>query len=453
MNGWRKPFSKGEKFLQILIKGATIITMESPAAVIPGGVIAVAGPRILYAGPESALPANFLPDKIIDGVNLAALPGFVNCHTHAAMTLFRSYADDLPLMQWLEEKIWPLEAGLQKEDIYWGTLLCCAEMIRSGTTTFADMYFHMGQAARAVEKAGLRASLSRGMIGTAPVGGAAGELPPLEYSVEFAKKWHGAAGGRITVMLGPHAPYTCPPDFMRRVIEAARAFGLGIHIHLAETAGEVEDIKRRYGKTPIQLMDGLGLFELPVLAAHCVHLEERDIEILAAKKVGVAHNPQSNLKLASGIAPVARLLAAGAVVGLGTDGAASNNNQDMIEEMRTAALVQKAAAGDPRALPAFTALQMATVNGARALGLAGEVGLLKAGYRADIILVNLRKPHLYPRHDPVAHLVYAAQGADVETVLVDGRVLMENRKLLTMDEEEVLSKAEECAQRLVKRPK
>lgn len=438
--------------MKILIKGATIITMESPEAIIPNGVIAVAGPRIVYVGKESALPGDFQPEKIIDGTNMAALPGFVNCHTHAAMTLFRGFADDLPLMLWLEEKIWPLEAGLKKEDIYWGTLLGCVEMIRSGTTTFADMYFHMGQAARAVEKAGLRASLSRGMIGTAP-GVGAGELPPLEYSVEFAKKWHGAVGGRITVMLGPHAPYTCPPDFLRRVIEIAREFGLGIHIHLAETAGEVDDMKRRYGKTPIQLMDELGLFALPVLAAHCVHLEERDIEILAAKKVGIAHNPQSNLKLASGIAPVARLLAAGAVVGLGTDGAASNNNLDMIEEMRTAALVQKAATGDPQALPAFTALQMATVNGARALGLGGEIGLLKPGYRADIILVNLHKPHLYPRHDPLAHLVYAAQGADVETVLVDGRVLMENRKLLTVDEEEVLNRAEECAQRLVKCPK
>lgn len=438
--------------MKILIKGATIITMESPEAIIPNGIIAVAGPRIVHVGQENALPGDFRPEKIIDATNMAALPGFVNCHTHAAMTLFRGFADDLPLMQWLEEKIWPLEAGLKKEDIYWGTLLACVEMIRSGTTTFADMYFHMGQAARAVEEAGLRASLSRGMIGTAP-GGGAGELPPLEYSVEFAKKWHGAAGGRITVMLGPHAPYTCPPDFLRRVIEIAREFGLGIHIHLAETAGEVEDMKRRYGMTPVQLMDELGLFALPVLAAHCVHLEERDIEILAAKKAGIAHNPQSNLKLASGIAPVARLLAAGAVVGLGTDGAASNNNLDMIEEMRTAALVQKAATGNPQALPAFTALQMATVNGARALGLGGEIGLLKPGYRADIILVNLHKPHLYPRHDPVAHLVYAAQGADVETVLVDGRVLMENRQLLTVDEEEVLSRAEECAQRLVKCPK
>ncbi|MEW6424014.1 MAG: amidohydrolase [Bacillota bacterium] len=438
--------------MNILIKGATIITMESPEAIIPDGVIAVNGPRIVYVGKEGALPGDFQPEKIIDGTNMAALPGFVNCHTHAAMTLFRGFADDLPLMQWLEEKIWPLEAGLRKEDIYWGTLLCCLEMIRSGTTTFADMYFHMGEVARAVEKAGLRASLSRGMIGTTP-GVGAGELPPLEYSVEFAKKWHGAAGGRITVMLGPHAPYTCPPDFLRRVIKIARDFKLGIHIHLAETAGEVEGIKRQYGKTPVQLMDYLGLFELPVLAAHCVHLEEKDIEILVAKKVGIAHNPQSNMKLASGIAPVISLLAAGAVVGLGTDGAASNNNLDLIDEMRTAALLQKVATGDPRALPAFEALAMATVNGAKALGLSDEIGLLKPGYKADVILVNLQKPHLYPRHDPVAHLVYAAQGADVETVLVDGRVLMENRKLLTIDEEEVLNQAQKCAQRLVNRPK
>ncbi|MBC7324007.1 MAG: amidohydrolase, partial [Moorella sp. (in: Bacteria)] len=344
--------------LKILIEKADIITMESREAVIKKGVIAINGGRISHVGEQGTLPADFTAEKVIDGTGMVALPGFVNCHTHAAMTLFRGFADDLPLMQWLEEKIWPLEAGLQKEDIYWGTLLACAEMIRSGTTTFADMYFHMGQAARAVEEAGLRASLSRGMIGTAP-GVGAGELPPLEYSVEFARRWHGAAGGRITVMLGPHAPYTCPPDFMRRVIRAAHDFGLGIHIHLAETAGEVEDMKRRYGKTPIQLMDGLGLFELPVLAAHCVHLEEKDIEILASKKVGIAHNPQSNMKLASGIAPVAKLVAAGAVVGLGTDGAASNNNLDMLEEMRTAALLQKVATGNPVALPAFDALAMA----------------------------------------------------------------------------------------------
>jgi len=439
--------------MKILIKGARVITMESPGAVINKGVIAVDGNLITHVGGEGTEPANFQADKIIDGSNMAALPGFVNCHTHAAMTLFRGFADDLPLKQWLEEKIWPLEAGLQKEDIYWGTLLCCLEMIRSGTTTFADMYFHMGQAARAVVKAGLRASLSRGLIGTLPGITVEGEPTPLEDAVQFARKWHGANNGRISVMLGPHAPYTCPPDFMRKVIKIAGDMHMGIHTHLAETAGEVDQIKREYGKTPIQLMDDLGLFEGQVLAAHCVHLEEKDIEILAAKKVGIAYNPQSNMKLASGIAPVKKLLDAGAIVGLGTDGAASNNNLDMIEEMRTATLLQKVATGDPMALPAYETLAMATVNGARALGLGGEIGLLKPGYKADIILVNLHRPHLCPGHDLFARLVYSAQSSDVETVLVDGEVLMKKRNLLTIDEEEVMDQAEKSAQRLVNRPK
>ena len=436
--------------MQILIRGADIITMESPEAVIKRGIIAIAGQRIIHIGEEGTLPENFRAEKIIDAPNMVALPGFVNCHTHAAMTLFRGYADDLPLRQWLEEKIWPLEAGLQKEDIYWGTLLCCLEMIRAGTTTFADMYFYMGQAARVVEKAGLRASLALGMVGVLP-SVFTGELPPLESSLEFAKKWHGAANERLTVMLGPHAPYTCPPDFMRRVIKIAGDFNLGIHIHLSETAGEVKDIKNQYGKTPIQLMNELGLFEHLVLAAHCVHLDAKDVEILATKKAGIAHNPQSNMKLASGIAPVTKLLAAGAVVGLGTDGAASNNNLDLIEEMRTATLLQKVATGDPLALPAFETLAMVTVNGAKALGLGNEVGLLKPGYKADIILLNMHKPHLYPPHDLIAHLVYAAQGADVETVIVDGKILMENRKLITLDEEEILEQVQKCARRLVGR--
>jgi 5-methylthioadenosine/S-adenosylhomocysteine deaminase len=437
--------------MKLLIKNALVITMESPESIYPDGIVAVEGNRIVHAGEKEKLQAGFLPEKVIDGTGMIALPGFVNCHTHAAMTLFRGYADDLPLMEWLQKKIWPAEAGLQKEDIYWGTLLCCLEMIRSGTTTFADMYFHMEQAALAVEKSGLRASLARGMVGALSAPGF-GEPPPLEQNLEFARKWHGAAGGRITVMLGPHAPYTCPPDFLKKVIEAARKHNLGIHIHLAETVQEVIDIRSRYGKTPVRLMYDLGMFEAPVLAAHCVHLDEEEVEILAAHKVGVAHNPQSNLKLASGIAPVAKLLAAGAVVGLGTDGAASNNNLDMLEEMRTAALLQKAVAGDPRVLPAYTALAMATVNGAKALGLEREVGVLKPGYRADVILLNAHRPHLYPRHDPVAHLVYSASGGDVATVLVDGEILMENGKVLTVDEEEILAKAEECAKRLVGNP-
>lgn len=428
----------------ILIRGATVLTMEGHDSVFEDGVIAIAGDRIAAAGSAGSLPEGFKADREIDGAGMVALPGFVNCHTHAAMTLMRSYADDMPLMMWLSEKIWPLEEKLTPDDIYWGTMLCCLEMIKSGTTTFADMYFMMDRVAEAVDRSGMRACLSRGMIGAGPNAQLA-----LEESEKFIKDWHGGAGGRVRAMLGPHAPYTCPPDYLEKVMELAVRHNVSIHIHVAETRDEIDQIHENYGKTPVQHLDGLGLFDLPVLAAHCVHLDERDIEILAAKKVGVAHCPESNMKLASGIAPVVRLLEAGAVVGLGTDGASSNNNLDMMEEMRSAALLQKVATGDPLVMPSFASLQMATAGGARALGLAGDTGMLKPGLKADLILVNFHRPHLYPRHDDYAHLVYAAQSADVDTVLIDGRVVMEGRRVLTMDEEEVMANAERCARRLV----
>lgn len=427
--------------MRLLIRGAAVLTMEEPHFLIPAGDIVIEGQRIVHVGPAGSAPQEGFT-RVIEARHMVAMPGLVNCHTHAAMTLFRGYADDMPLMPWLEEKIWPAEARLEPEDVYWGTMLACLEMIRSGTTCFADMYFHMDEVARAVEEAGLRASLCRGLIGVAP-----GAREALADGCRFAREWQGAAGGRITTMLGPHAPYTCPPDYLKEVMEAAAELGVGIHIHLAETQGEVEECRRRYGKSPVALMEELGLFRFPVLAAHCVHLTEEDIRILAARKAGVAHNPQSNMKLASGIAPVARLLAAGAVVGLGTDGAASNNNLDMMEEMRSAALLQKVATMDPTSLPAPAALSMATVNGARALGLK-EVGLLKPGYKADIVLINLERPHLYPRHDLAAHLVYAAGSADVETVIVNGRVLMEKGEVLTVDRERVFYEVSRRARRL-----
>jgi len=430
---------------KILIKGATVITMENHDSVIPGGEIAIEGQHIVSVGPAGSAPGDFIPERTIDASGMVALPGFINTHTHAAMTLLRSYADDLPLMKWLEEKIWPLEARLEAEDIYWGTMLCCLEMIRSGTTSFADMYFFMDQAAMAVEKSGLRANLSRGMIGVGPEAQQA-----LDYGPEFVGRWHGQAGGRITVRLGPHAPYTCPPDYLKKVIDLAGKLGVGIHIHLSETRTEVEDMLKNYGKTPIQLVESVGLFELPVLAAHCVHLDERDIEILAAKKAIVAHNPESNMKLASGIAPVTAMQKAGVTVGLGTDGAASNNNLDMMEEMRSAALLQKVSTMDPLALPSFQALSMATAGGSRAMGLEGQLGMLKKGCKADLILLETKKPHFFPRNDWMAHIVYAAQSSDVDTVIIDGNVVMEGRKVLTIDEDEVYEQVQRRAERLTK---
>ncbi|MFX4261733.1 amidohydrolase [Pelotomaculum propionicicum] len=428
---------------EILIQGATVLTMEGHDSIINDGEIAIGTDRIISVGKRGSAPENFKAEKVIDGTGMVAMPGFVNCHTHSSMTLLRSYADDLPLMKWLNEKIWPLEEKLQNEDFYWGAKLCCLEMIKSGTTTFADMYFQMEQIARAVAESGIRACLSRGMIGLGPYAEMA-----VDESIQFIEKWHGAARGRITAMFGPHAAYTCHPEYLSLVAELAATYGVGIHIHVAETADESERVKEEYGTTPVRHLDSLGIFEGPVLAAHCVHIDQEEIEILARKRVAVAHCPESNMKLASGIPPVAGLIKAGAHVALGTDGAASNNNLDMMEEMRTAALLQKVATGDAMVLPAFETLKMATHNGAAALGLAG-LGLIQKGMLADIILVDMRRPHLYPRHDLIANLVYAAQSSDVDTVIINGEVVMEGRKVLSMDEDEVMAQAQKCADRLV----
>ncbi|MGI9951077.1 amidohydrolase [Moorellaceae bacterium AZ2] len=415
---------------KLLIKGCAIVPVGGP--VINKGAIAIEDDRLAYVGPEHGVPSGWEEAETISAEGKVALPGLVNIHTHAAMTLFRGYADDLPLRQWLEEKIWPLEDKLQREDIYWGTQLALAEMIRSGTTTFADMYFHMDVVAEAVVEAGLRACLSQGLIGLGSGGGIR-----LRAAESLVREWQGVGEGRITTMLGPHAPYTCPPDYLLKVAERAAKLGVGLHIHLAETRQEVEEIRAAYGSPPVAHAARLGLFDLPTLAAHCVHLTEEEIGILAEKKVGVAHCPESNLKLASGVAPVPALLAAGVTVGVGTDGAASNNNLDLLEETRTAALLAKGISGDPTVLKAEEALAMATINGARALGLEREIGTLEAGKKADVILLNTRQPHWQPTNDLVAHVVYSARGSDVDTVIVNGRVLMAGGRLKTLDEERI----------------
>lgn len=428
----------------IIIRNADIITMTGKRDIITNGEIAIGGNKILSVGLPGAVPVDFKADLEIDAAGMVAMPGLINCHTHAAMTLFRGYADDLPLMQWLNTKIWPLEAKLQAEDVYAASLLACLEMIKSGTTTFADMYFFMDQVAQAVDESGMRAVLARGLIGVA-----AHSLQSLAENKTFVGNYHGAAGGRITTMLGPHAPYTCPPDYLKKVMQAAGALEVGIHIHLAETLTEHRDMLQQYRKTPIQHLHNLGLFEYHVLAAHCVHVDDADIAILAKHNVGVAHNPESNMKLASGIAPVPKMLAAGINVGLGTDGAASNNNLHLLEEMHTAALLHKISGMDPTVMPAYDLLEMATVAGAKVLGLQNQTGQLKPGLKADIILVNFNAPHLYPRHDRYAHLVYAANSADVHTVIIDGQLVMQNRQVFTLNEDEILNQVEQRAKQLL----
>lgn len=428
---------------KVLIRPDYLIPGGNDWDTLRDGELLIEDDIITYLGPRRHDPGENI-SRIIEGKNSLVMPGLINTHTHAAMTLFRGYADDMPLMDWLEQKIWPAEERLHKEDIYWGTMLAISEMIRGGTTCFADMYFHMGEVARACLESGIRASLAQGLIGLDDNKGAAG----LEESKKISGDWHRAGGGQLTVMLGPHAPYTCPPQYLEKVLEVAADLKLPLHIHLSETRGEVRECLDKWGKTPIQLMESIGLFEHQVLAAHCVHLSADDIKTLADRQVCIAHNPGSNLKLGSGIAPLARLTEEGAMVALGTDGASSNNNLDMLEETRLAALLAKGLSEDPTVLPAREALKLATVNGARSLFIDENVGALKAGAAADLIMLNLDRPHLYPHHDLCAHLVYAAAAADVEMVMVKGKVLMEQRELLTIDEEKVLHEANKRAVRL-----
>ena len=425
-----------------LIENVSIVPMTESDYCISKGYIVIEGDRIKAMGEGSAPPAVY--DQILDGSHHLALPGFINAHTHAAMTLFRGYADDLPLMEWLEHKIWPLEARLTGEEVYWGTMLALVEMIKSGTTCFADMYFFMDEVARAVETAGMRAVLARGMIGVGPSSDLA-----ITESRALASRWDGAADGRIKIILGPHAPYTCPPEYMHKVIAMAQNMGVGLHIHLAETAGEVADSQRIYGMTPVAHMQSLGLLDHPVIAAHCVHLNPQDIEILAQYNVGVVHNPESNMKLASGVAPVPKMIKAGIKVALGTDGASSNNNLDMLQELRTCALLHKVNTADPTVIPAYQALQMATTNGAMALGIDKQVGQIAAGKKADLILVKTNEAHFVPHHDLIANLVYSGQAADVNTVIIDGRIIMQDRILKTIDEKLVLEQAQRAAMELV----
>jgi len=428
--------------MRILLKGFTIL--PSPDRPPEEGSLVISGERIAWVGvgspePESDSDDDDGPfDRVLEGQGRLVMPGLVNAHTHLAMVLFRGFADDLPLKEWLEGAIWPAERHLKPQEVYWATLLGCAELLHSGVTAFADMYFYMDEVARAVEVSGLRAQLAYGMIAPDPEK----EGPELERGLELVKRWHGAAEGRIQVALAPHAPYTCGAGLWERAVELAQEHKVMIHTHLAETEKEVADSLERHGRSPVEYLEDLGVFSIPVLAAHCVHLSERDIEILAEHDVRVVHNPTSNMKLGSGVAPVQKLLAAGVNVALGTDGAASNNDLDMWEEMRLAALLAKQS-GEPTALPAPQALRLATTDGARALGL--PEGEIREGAPADLIILNLERAHLIPQYNLVSNLVYAAHAADVETVIVAGEILMEEGRIMKFDEEEAKAKVREIS--------
>lgn len=427
--------------MSILIKNVKIIDEHNPQGslvnlYIQGNIIS----QIIPAGENIELPS---ANTVIDGRDKLAIPGFVNTHTHVSMTLLRSYADDMKLMDWLNNKIWPIEAKMTPEDIYWGAMLGIVEMIRTGTTSFADMYGDMDKVAQAVADTKMRAVLARGIIGVAPNGRAA-----LEENVELFKNFHGTNNDRIRVMFGPHAPYTCPPDFLRTVVAKATDLQANIHIHLAETLDEIEACQRDYGKSPFEIMEETGVLNCGVLAAHCVHLSDKDIELMARYHVRVAHNPTSNMKLASGVAPIGKLLAAGISVGLGTDGTSSNNNLDMLEEIKMAAILHKVHNLDPLSIPAHLAYEMGTSMGAKVLGY-DNLGVLEEGKLADIVLLDTTGTKWQPCHNIESLLVYSANSSSVDTVIVDGNILMQNQELKGIDEERIIFEANNIVARLV----
>jgi len=419
---------------EFVIQGVKLL---KPSGEVVTANIFVSGDKISKIFADE--PAN---TKIIDGRGKFATPGLVNAHTHASMTLLRSYSDDKSLMDWLQKDIWPIEEKMTRKDIYWGAALAAVEMIRGGTTAFADMYGPcMEEVAKVVDESGLRGCLSQGLISFAN-----GDKK-LASNVELYKNFHDSANGRITIMLGPHAIYTCPPDFLKKVVVEAEKLSAEVHMHMNETKTEIEDCLKNYGKRPFEIVAETGLLDLGMLAAHCVCLNDSEIDIIKEKNVRVAHNPGSNMKLASGIAPVAKLLSKGVTVALGTDGASSNNNLDMLEEARLAALLAKIDTLDPLAVPAAQSLQMATEYGAKALNLP-KVGRLEEGFKADIILWDMRGVEWQPNYNPASLLVYSANSSAVDTVIVDGKILMENRELKTLDEEKILAEFNICARHL-----
>ncbi|AHY48011.1 Cytosine deaminase and related metal-dependent hydrolase [Rubrobacter radiotolerans] len=428
-----------------LFKNATILTMtgEEP---LRNASLVVAGAEIFYVGTE---PPEGRYDETVDLSGKLLMPGLINTHGHAAMCLLRGYGSDLPLQTWLEEKMWPMEARFGAEQVRWGTALAVVEMLKGGTTLFADMYDHMDEVARVVEESGIRASLCRGVIGLGPE---EERREKLAESVRFAEEWSGAADGRITTMLGPHAPYTCPPDFLGEFVAASERTGAPVHIHLSETAFEVEQNVRDYGARPVEHLDKLGLLDRPTLVAHAVHLTDAEIELLAERDVKVSHNPGSNLKLGSGIARVPEMLRAGMRPSLGTDSAASNNNLDLLEEIRLAALIHKGNTLDPLAVSASEALRMGTLYGAEAVFLAQKVGTLEAGKLADFIVLDLSAAHLQPQeriNDVISHVAYSAVHSDVLDVYVDGEPVVRDGVCTRLDEEKVVARANEALAKIL----
>ena len=434
-------FAERKNFtMNILINNGYILPMTLSGSDKPyfKGYVGIEDERIAFVSQDKAEAKKFFESHAgdcmrMDASDMIVMPGLINTHTHVAMALLRGISDDVPLMEWLEQHIWPIEAKMGYQEVYDGARLGILEMLMGGTTTFVDMYPYEEAVAEAAESAGIRALVS-------PC--------PMDFRMDhFENDWKQvqkrfSSSRLVSMWMGPHAIYTLSGKNLQRSISLSKELGIGSHVHLAETQTEQDNCMAQHGVSPTEYLEKEGLFSTKTLAAHCVVMSDHDIEILAKNGVSVAHNPQSNMKLASGIAPVKKMLEAGVNVSIGTDGASSNNDLDMWEEMRTASLLQKVNTHDPCAIPAYTALQMATVNGAKAIGREGELGVIVPGALADILLVDIQKPHLYPHTNLISELVYSTHASDVDTVIVNGRIVVKNRKCLSMNAEEVCSTAQ-----------
>ncbi len=433
--------------IDLIVTGDYVVTMDPSATIHQGAAVAIDDGVIVAIGSAAEITATYSAREVLGGKNRVVMPGLVNGHSHAAMTLLRGVADDLALMDWLTNYIFPAEVEfVDTEFVRIGTELACWEMIRGGTTTFVDMYYYPDTIADVVDRCGMRALISATVIDQRSPDAENAE-DSIQKGSGFIERWKGR-NSRITPIFGPHANYTLDAEQLRKTRAVAMELGVPISIHLSESPFEVQYSRDTYGTTSIELLESIGFFEGPTIAAHVVWPTDAEIPILADRKVGVVHNPTSNMKIASGVAPITDMLAAGVRVGLGTDGAASNNDLDMWEEMRLAALLQKVEQMNPEVLSAQTVLNMATAGGATAIGLGEIIGSLEVGKRADLIQVAFDDVHHVPTYDVISHLVYVSDEQDVASVVVDGKVLMRNREFLTIDTARVAEEARILAARI-----
>ena len=433
------------KSADILVTNGTVLTLDAGDTEIINGAVAIDKDTITAVGPADKF-GDWSVSKVIDAHDGIIMPGLINSHTHAAMTCFRGLADDLPLMTWLNDHIFPAEAKLDDQKVYSGTLLACAEMIMSGTTCFCDMYLFENAVARAAKDAGMRA-----VVGEVLYDFDSPNYGPIENGIGYTQNlidtWQ--EDPLVSIAVEPHSAYLCAPELLEKAFKLAQSHNLTFVIHLAESKSEVEQIKERFDRTPVGYLAELGILAPNVLACHCVELTDKDIALLRRFDVKVAHNAESNMKLASGVAPIPRLIDEGICVGMGTDGCASNNDLDLFQEMDSVAKLHKAKSLDPTVMDAPTVLKMATISGARALGLDPVIGSLEKGKKADLIIVDTNKPHLTPMYNPVSHLVYAAIGSDVTTSIINGTVVMENGTIKTMDIKAVMDDVNNIAREII----